>query len=121
MRPQDRDNRVFKDCKAEKDFDFARCIKCASCSFNARSGGDIYDGVMQSANAHQVANDVQIGGDHYKGMKITPTEYIVANKIPWRDGNAIKYISRHRFKNGKEDIEKAIHYLQLILETDYAD
>lgn len=60
--------------------------------------------------------DVQVGGDHYKTMKIQPYEYIVANNIGWLEGNAIKYISRYKQKGGRKDIEKAIHYLQLLLE-----
>ena len=57
--------------------------------------------------------------DHYKKMTIPPNEYIRANKIGWYEGNAIKYISRYKNKNGKEDIEKAIKYLQLLLKEDY--
>jgi len=58
----------------------------------------------------------QIGGDHYKNMAITPTEYIVANDIRWSEGNVIKYISRHEAKNGRQDVEKALHYCELILK-----
>jgi hypothetical protein len=61
----------------------------------------------------------QVGGDHYL-MPIQPIEFIVQNEIPYREGNAIKYICRHKKKNGKEDIKKAIHYLKMILE-DYND
>ena len=61
----------------------------------------------------------QEGGDHYKSMVIQPVEYITKNKIPYLDGNVIKYVSRHQSKNGIEDIRKAIHYLQLIAELQY--
>ena len=44
--------------------------------------------------------EVQIGGNHYRDMHITPSEYIIANDIPWLEANAIKYLSRHRRKNG---------------------
>lgn len=60
--------------------------------------------------------DKQIGGSHYSNMVIQPTEFIIKNKLPFVEGNAIKYICRHRFKNGKEDVEKAIHYLEMLLE-----
>ncbi len=63
----------------------------------------------------------QAGGDHYKGVAIQPIEFILANNIPWCEANAIKYIWRHRKKNGKEDILKAIHYLQILLEKEYPD
>ena len=63
---------------------------------------------------------VQIGGDHYKDCGIQPVEYIHANKLDYFEGNVIKYITRHRTKGqGKKDIEKAIHYAQLILELEY--
>lgn len=61
----------------------------------------------------------QEGGTHYKDMVIEPAEYIHKNKIGFLAGNAIKYISRYKNKNGKEDIKKAIHYLEMILEMEY--
>jgi hypothetical protein len=64
--------------------------------------------------------DKQIGGDHYKDCKIQPVEYIHANELDYFEGNVIKYVTRHRTKGeGKKDIEKAIHYAQLILELYY--
>ena len=68
----------------------------------------------------QEAAAKQIGGSHYMDMMVTPTEYILINSIDWLEGNAIKYISRHAAKNGKEDILKAIHYCELILKEKYA-
>ena len=62
----------------------------------------------------------QVGGEHYKGCKIHPVEYIHANGLDYLEGNVIKYITRHRTKGeGRKDIEKAIHYAQLILEMEY--
>lgn len=58
----------------------------------------------------------QVGGDHYKNMIIQPGEFIVKNSLGWYEGNAIKYICRHKVKGGKQDLEKAIHYLELALE-----
>lgn len=65
------------------------------------------------------ATSEQIGGSHYKDCKIQPTEFIHANNIPFIEGNVIKYVCRHRNKNGRQDIEKAIHYLKLLLEFEY--
>ena len=65
------------------------------------------------------ALDTQVGGQHYKGMKIQPTEYAHANKLGFLEGNVVKYISRHDKKNGREDVEKAIHYCQMILQMEY--
>ncbi len=64
-------------------------------------------------------SDKQIGGDHYKGMKIQPSEFIEANELSWCEGNAVKYICRHKMKGKRDDLLKAIHYLELALEWEY--
>ena len=61
----------------------------------------------------------QVGGKHYKSMKIQPAQFINENKLLFAEGNAIKYICRHSNKGKEEDIKKAIHYLERILERDY--
>ena len=61
----------------------------------------------------------QVKGDHYKRFIIRPAEFINANNLAYAEGNVIKYVCRHRFKGKKEDIEKAIHYLEMIIERDY--
>lgn len=65
------------------------------------------------------ALDTQEGGSHYKDMAIQPVTFIVKNNIPFLEGNVIKYVCRHANKNGVQDIDKAIHYLQLIKELHY--
>ena len=55
---------------------------------------------------------------HYQ-MKITPAEYIAANKLDFFEGNVVKYISRHREKDGAKDIRKIIDYCNMILKNDY--
>lgn len=65
------------------------------------------------------ALDKQVSGNHYKDCGIQPIEYIHANGLSYLEGNVIKYTTRHSKKNGKADIEKAIHYLELILEMEY--
>ena len=64
------------------------------------------------------ATDTQIGGTHYKQMKIQPIEFILSNKIGFIEGNVIKYVSRWRDKNGIEDLKKARHYLDLLIENE---
>jgi hypothetical protein len=64
------------------------------------------------------ALEKQVAGDHYKGMKIQPVEYIHANNIPFLEGNVIKYVSRWRSKNGIADLEKAKHYIELLIELE---
>ena len=61
----------------------------------------------------------QVDGDHYSGMKIQPAEFINENNLPFAEGNAIKYICRHKKKGKVKDIDKAIHYLEMIKERDY--
>ena len=74
----------------------------------------------ENFNHSSEALKVQVGGNHYKDCGIQPVEYIHANKLDYFEGNVIKYITRHRTKGqGKKDIEKAIHYAQLILELEY--
>lgn len=67
------------------------------------------------------ASKRQVAGNHYASLPIQPSEFIHRNGLGWCEGNAIKYVSRHRSKNGRQDIEKAIHYLQLLLEWEYPD
>jgi len=65
------------------------------------------------------AYDKQVGGSHYKKMKIQPSKFVIENELLFPEGNVIKYICRHRFKNGKEDLEKAVHFIEMIIERDY--
>ena len=63
--------------------------------------------------------DTQVGGSHYKDMKIQPSEFINKNELQFAEGNAIKYICRHGSKGGLQDLEKAKHYIDMIIERDY--
>jgi len=64
---------------------------------------------------------VQVGGDHYKKLAIQPAVYCRANKMLGLESSVVRYVTRHKDKNGAEDIKKAIHCLQMILEMDYSD
>lgn len=64
------------------------------------------------------ALNTQVGGDHYKKLKIQPVEYIYANGIGYLEGNVIKYVTRWRDKNGVADLLKARHYIDLLLELE---
>ena len=66
------------------------------------------------------ALSVQEGGNHYKDMVIQPVEYCHKNGLGMIESNVVKYVSRHKNKNGKEDIKKAIHFLNLLLELEYS-
>lgn len=63
------------------------------------------------------ALDVQEGGSHYK-LPIQPIQYIHANGIPFLEGNVIKYVTRWRTKNGLQDLKKAKHYIDLLIELE---
>jgi hypothetical protein len=67
------------------------------------------------------ALDTQVQGTHYKDMLIQPVEFIVKNNLAFLEANVIKYVCRHRNKNGIEDLNKAIHYLELAKELYYDD
>ena len=64
------------------------------------------------------ALDTQVGGNHYKNLKIQPIEYIYANDIPYLEGNCIKYLTRWRSKGGIQDLMKAKHYIDLLIELE---
>ena len=60
----------------------------------------------------------QEGGDHYRQMKIQPVQFIHANGIPFIEGSIIKYVSRWRSKGGVKDLEKARHFIDLLIELE---
>ena len=60
----------------------------------------------------------QVGGSHYKDKAIQPIEYIHANKMGFCEGNVVKYITRWKEKNGVADLEKAKHYIELLIELE---
>lgn len=60
----------------------------------------------------------QVGGDHYSKLAIQPVEYINANKLTYLQGNVIKYVTRYKDKNGLQDLEKAKHYIDLLIELE---
>ena len=64
------------------------------------------------------ALDKQVAGNHYKDLPIQPVEYIYANALGYFEGNVVKYISRWRKKNGIADLEKAKHYIELLIQLE---
>lgn len=67
----------------------------------------------------QDALDRQEGGNHYKNYAIQPLEYAQKNQLNPCEYNCVKYVTRHKDKNGKEDILKAIHSLEILLVLEY--
>jgi hypothetical protein len=66
---------------------------------------------------HQTINDVQYGGNHYKSKAIQPWDYVAANNLGYFEGSIIKYVSRWKDKNGVEDLQKARHFLDKLIEV----
>ncbi len=73
---------------------------------------------FNESEAKREALGTQVGGSHYKNLSIQPVEFIHANNIGYMAGNVIKYVVRYKDKNGVEDLKKAIHYLQLLIELE---
>jgi hypothetical protein len=95
---------VFKG-RCQRDF---TCIKV-----NQHSGDCEF---TKWPTAQELAKLKQVGGDHYEKMAIQPWEVIERGDLDFWEGNVIKYVMRHRAKNGLEDLEKARHYLDYLIE-----
>ena len=65
------------------------------------------------------ASETQEGGNHYKRYTIQPTEFIHRNGLNFIQGNVIKYLMRYKDKNGLQDLQKAKHYIDLLIEFEY--
>ena len=80
---------------------------------------DKYTEIERVRQHKSSAWDTQVGGSHYKQFKIQPMQFALENKLDAAQQNVIKYIMRHSFKNGKQDLEKAKHYIDLMIEFYY--
>ena len=98
-------------------------LKTASTAYNRYKtwydGQEEYQICKHGLPSEPLAVDRQVGGGHYKDMAIQPIEYIMANDLGFCEGNIIKYICRYATKGGEEDIDKVIHYAQLLKESKY--
>ena len=65
--------------------------------------------------------DTQVGGDHYKDLPIQPVFFCQRNKLNYCESNVIKYVTRHGSKNGVEDLRKARHYIDLLIQLEYGE
>lgn len=63
------------------------------------------------------ANETQVGGEHWTKLKIQTWDYIIANGLGYLEGNVVKYVTRWKDKGGVEDLKKARHYLDKLIET----
>lgn len=108
------ETREWMDCVIYSDIDNG--------SIYVREMNDFFDKFIESAEP-QKNNPLQsqVGGTHYKDLKIQPIEFIHANNIPFCEANAIKYLCRWRNKNGIEDLKKARHYIDLLIKLEYGN
>lgn len=119
-RPRPLDTQVGGDCdvgEGEAMTVKKRIYYCSLCG-QSEHGGPCNE--TQQAATVQIPRplDTQVGGDHYKSMAIQPVEYIHKNGIGFAEGCVIKYVSRWRQKGGVEDLQKAKHFLELLIEME---
>lgn len=72
--------------------------------------------MQEAKEMNPSALNTQVDGNHYKDMAIQPVVYCQVNKLPWCEANIVKYVSRWRTKGGMRDLEKARHYLDMLIE-----
>ena len=94
------------------EFDTEKTLREACEFLEPGSTSDVAAPVASALNRQE-------GGSHYKDLAIQPVEYITKNRLDYLSGNVIKYVTRHAAKGGREDLEKAKHYIDLILELCY--
>lgn len=73
---------------------------------------------LRNMDIPRLANEEQVGGEHYKNKAIQPWDYIVSNNLGYLEGCVVKYVSRYKEKGGMQDLEKAAHYLQKLMEVE---
>lgn len=77
------------------------------------------DKATKEHEARKSVSDTQIGGSHYTKYAIQPFEYTYKNKLSWPQGECIKYVTRFEDKGGEQDLDKAIHILQMLKAARY--
>ena len=94
-----------------KDVEFGRGVSCP----------DVVKKGVNFFNSSSGAINSQVGGNHYRYLSSQPFEFIRQNNVPHAEGEIIYHIIRHRTRHGRRDLEKAIHWIQLIIESEYSD
>jgi len=77
-----------------------------------------YEELERELKEESLLNNVQIGGDHYKKNKIQTWDFIHENNLGFIQGNIIKHVVRYKDKNGVEDLKKARHYIDKLIEVE---
>lgn len=99
------------------DFGYSRATGWPYSPFNHRQLAELASETPIPAGGD--AFDTQEGGAHYRSMPVQVTEFIHKNRIGWCEGNAIKYLVRHKQKGGVESLRKAIHYIEMLITMEY--
>lgn len=79
------------------------------------------ESLRMKRSAHINPLDRQVEGSHYKDCSIQPLEYMMANNLDACQSNIVKYVTRFRAKNGRKDLEKAKHYIELLIQFEYGE
>lgn len=111
----------MKPCMSDplaQDNEDERPVRCASCLMNACTIRRYITVPVPKAQTAS-ALDMQVAGNHYKDMVIQPVEFITRNGIGFLPGCVIKRVCRYKSKAGVEDLRKAIHELELMIELEY--
>lgn len=98
-----------------KEFDRLEHAICDGDHQTMRQAVDDLRGAMVVLTS---ANETQVGGQHYKAKTIQPWDFIAANQLGYFEGNIVKYVSRWRDKGGIDDLRKARHYLDKLIELE---
>jgi hypothetical protein len=101
-----------------RDWQVAGGVTGANHTFVEKSDGVIVEEEEEDKGS---ALDTQVGGDHYKDYKMQPMEIAYDYKLSPALAHCLPYILRYKKKNGKQDLEKAIHCLQLAIELEYGE
>lgn len=93
---------------------------CPVCGFETNHT-DVFSNHIATHFATKIystANDKQIAGDHYKKNPIQPWDYVAANNLGYFEGTAVKYLTRWKDKGGVDDLRKAIHFIEKLIEIE---
>jgi hypothetical protein len=111
-----------KSCKTcLREYEERSPAECHDCGSAWKKWLPIPATIIHNSQAPTGPLAVQVDGDHYKNMPIQPIEFCQRNKLGFCESNVVKYICRHKSKNGARDIHKAIHNLQILLKLEYGE
>ena len=105
--------------KSDGGFRLPKVEPCDMSKWVEHRGESLDDQYAEIEKVRQSAWQKQEGGSHYKNLKIQPMQYALENKLDYAQANVVKYVTRHKEKNGKEDLLKAIHNIELMIEFYY--